>query len=113
MDIHKRWKVAKQNQLCHQCFDFSHLVQTCSRIETCGIDGCKEIHNRMLHGKQISVKMSSDEIRSLQTQLIQDQTTQLKTAVYHQRTWRKIVQSNRNQDNSRRRCRKKRDLTLL
>ena len=44
--------------------------------------------------------------KSLEAQLIEDQTIQLKTAVYHQRTQRKsnqkIVHSNRNQESARR-----------
>ena len=55
--------------------------------------------------------------KSLEAQLTKDQTIQLKTAVYHQRTQRKsnqeIVHSNRNQESARRWSRKKRDLTLL
>ena len=67
MNIHKWRKVTKQHQLCYQYLGFSHLGQTCSRIETCGTDACKEIHNRIFHGKQISVQNSEDEKKSSDT----------------------------------------------
>ena len=61
MNIHKRLKEAKLYQLCYRCLSFGHLGQTCSRVQIYGIDGCREMHNRMLHGKQISVQKSADE----------------------------------------------------
>ena len=49
MDIQSRWDCAKQNKLCFCCLGDGHLGQFCNRTRVCGIDGCKEIHHRLLH----------------------------------------------------------------
>ena len=49
MDIQSRWDCAKQNKLCFLCLGDGHLGQFCNRTRVCGIDGCKEIHHRLLH----------------------------------------------------------------
>ena len=49
MDIQSRWDCAKQNKLCFRCLGDGHLGQFCNRTRVCGIDGCIEIHHRLLH----------------------------------------------------------------
>ena len=49
MEIQSRWDCAKQNKLCFRCLGDRHLGQFCNRTRVCGIDGCKEIHHRLLH----------------------------------------------------------------
>ena len=47
--LNNRWDCAKQNKLRFRCLGDGHLGQFCNRTRVCGIDGCKEIHHRLLH----------------------------------------------------------------
>ena len=49
MHIHERWLVAKQNRLCYRCLGVGHIGNNCKRMGICGVKGCKETHNRLLH----------------------------------------------------------------
>ena len=40
---------AKQNKLCFRCLGDGHLGQFCNCTS---IDGCKEVHHRLLHKAQ-------------------------------------------------------------
>ena len=50
MGIDQRWQRAKLFKLCYRCLGGGHLGQTCTRTRICGIDGCRDTHNRLLHG---------------------------------------------------------------
>lgn len=54
MDVPKRWSVAKENRLCYRCLGDDHIGLRCPRSRKCGINGCKELHNRMLHKDRVS-----------------------------------------------------------
>ena len=74
------------------------------------IDGCKEMHKRILHGEQISVQKSADEKEKSTDTADTEPNNPIKTAVSHQRTLtrsnQETEQSNRNQESARRRSTK-------
>ena len=43
--------MAKQQKLCYRCLDGNHhgVTTTCPRSRICGIKGCGDPHNRLLH----------------------------------------------------------------
>ena len=41
--------MVKQQKLCYQCLDDNHHGVTCPRSRICGINGCGDTHNRLLH----------------------------------------------------------------
>ena len=47
--IHERWELAKQHKLCYRCLTANHKGQKCQKSRICGIQGCQETHNRLLH----------------------------------------------------------------
>ena len=110
-------KIAKQHHLFFWYLGFGHFDQTCSKIQTCCIDGCKEMHKSMLHGKHISGKKSADEKKKSTDTAESETNNPIKTAVSYQRTLKRsnqeIEKSNRNQESARRRSTEKRYPTLL
>ena len=44
-----RWEAAKSLQLCYRCLRGDHNGETCVRSRICGINNCKNTHNRLLH----------------------------------------------------------------
>ena len=34
---------------CFRCLGSSHVGQSCNRSRVCGLDGCKQLHHRLLH----------------------------------------------------------------
>ena len=44
-----RWEAAKSLKLCYRCLGGDHNGETCVRSRICGIDNCKNTHNRLLH----------------------------------------------------------------
>ena len=49
LDVSKRWENAKKLRLCFRCLGEGHLGQYCVRTRVCGLNGCKELHHRLLH----------------------------------------------------------------
>ena len=49
MEISKRWEYAKKFKLCFRCLGEGHLGQSCFHTRVCGLDGCQEVHHRLLH----------------------------------------------------------------
>ena len=49
LDIRQTWDVVRSNKLCYRCLGGSHCGETCTKTRICGINGCKESHNRLLH----------------------------------------------------------------
>ena len=39
----------QKNRLCFRCLGEGHLGQYCVRTRVCGLNGCKELHHRLLH----------------------------------------------------------------
>eukprot|EP00117_Sycon_ciliatum_P035424 scpid12780/ scgid2970/ len=48
----KRWKIAKEKNLCFRCLETGHSSSACSWGQPCGISGCTKAHHRLLHGTQ-------------------------------------------------------------
>ncbi|XP_064637074.1 uncharacterized protein LOC135493581 [Lineus longissimus] len=48
-NIPDRWQVAKDRKLCFRCLSSFHLGENCPRSSKCGIGGCTDSHNRLLH----------------------------------------------------------------
>ena len=44
-----RWEAAKSLKLCYHCLGGDHNGETCVRSRICGINNCKNTHNRLLH----------------------------------------------------------------
>ena len=44
-----RWEAAKRLKLCYRCLGGDHNGETCVRSRICGINNCKNTHNRLLH----------------------------------------------------------------
>ena len=42
--------------LCYRCLGDDHLGRECPRSRVCNIDGCRDMHNRLLHGNQNGTK---------------------------------------------------------
>ena len=49
MEVSKRWEYAKKLKWCFRCLGESHQGQSCFRTRICGLDGCQEIHHRLLY----------------------------------------------------------------
>ena len=49
MEVPERWENAKKLRICFRCLGEGHLGQYCTRTRTCGLNGCKELHHRLLH----------------------------------------------------------------
>eukprot|EP00795_Rhopilema_esculentum_P003688 gene3688-14951_t len=66
MDIRQRWNVAKHFKLCFRCLGDDHSGSKCTRSRVCGIRGCQETHNKLLHsmGNRITGKQNSNETRT-------------------------------------------------
>ena len=47
-EVNDRWTLAKQHKLCFKCLG-NHFGKDCIRKRICGIKGCKQDHNRLLH----------------------------------------------------------------
>ena len=76
LSVHERWKAVKQHNLSYRCQGVGHLGQENSRIQTCIIDGCKEMHNRMLRGKQTSIKNSAEVNENIHSKVDEKSCTQ-------------------------------------
>ena len=50
LTVNQRWSLAKEKQLCFRCLGGSHFGKYCKREKECGVDGCKQIHHKLLHG---------------------------------------------------------------
>ena len=53
MGISERWSVAKRYNLCFRCLGEGHRGKICLRSRTCGLNGCTEVHNRLLRSYDI------------------------------------------------------------
>ena len=49
MSVPKRWEVAKKDNFCFRCLGQNHVGRACTRARICGLNGCKDTHNRLLH----------------------------------------------------------------
>ena len=51
-DINRRWEIANKQKLCFQCLGSNHLSKACKNSRICGIDGCTDTQNCLLHKKK-------------------------------------------------------------
>ena len=51
-NIQEKWATAKKLRLCYRCLGDDHLGEECPRSRVCNIDGCRDRHNRLLHGNR-------------------------------------------------------------
>ena len=49
LPVQERWNTAKRLKLCFRCLGGDHRSQTCVRTRVCGINNCKDNHNRLWH----------------------------------------------------------------
>ena len=54
--IQEKWATAKTLGLCYRCLGDDHLGGECPRSRMCNIDGCRDRHNRLLHGNRNGTK---------------------------------------------------------
>ena len=59
MDVSKRWHTAKKAGLCYRCLGGDHMGGYCTKGRVCGVNGCQETHNRLLHGGKITKSEST------------------------------------------------------
>ena len=48
--IQEKWATAKKLGLCYRCLGDDHLGGECPRSRLHNVDGCRDGHNRLLHG---------------------------------------------------------------
>ena len=48
MSLPERWEAAKNLKLCYRCLGGDHGGESCARLRVCGINNCKNTHNRLL-----------------------------------------------------------------
>ena len=74
MEVSKRWEYAKKLKLCFRCLGEGYPGQSCFRTRICGLDGCQEVHRRLLHKQTVNInsvvnKNSSDSRKVPQQQV--------------------------------------------
>ena len=96
--IQEKWATAKKLGLCNRCLGDDHLSGECPRSTVCNIDGCRDRHNRLLHGNRNGTKPQFRPLGS------QPQGTQLQgtksndSASVNKNDSRRDVQFSRNDD---------------
>ena len=64
MTANERWNVATEQKLCLRCLSNGHRGESCFQSKSCGINGCRSHHHRMLHvdpGPRVSTEEQSRE----------------------------------------------------
>ena len=54
----------KRCKLCFRCLALGHSGKTCPRSRQCGLNGCKELHHRLLHRPSETKPKSTDQNRT-------------------------------------------------
>ena len=67
LNIQKRWECAKRLRLCFRCLGKGHLGQCCTRTRVCGLNGCKELHHRLLHRNPVTLPDNVEESQRIAT----------------------------------------------
>ena len=100
--IQEKWATAKKLGLCYRCLGDDHLGGECPRSRVCNIDGCRDRHNRLLHGNRngnnsqsrpLGTQPQETQPQGTRPQGAQSQSTQLQLARTIQ--GRREIQSNR------------------
>eukprot|EP00795_Rhopilema_esculentum_P017422 gene17422-9025_t len=63
--VNQRWEIAKKQKLCFKCLRSNHLARACRNSRICGIDGCTDTHNRLLHKNKEDVV---DKVKTRETE---------------------------------------------
>ena len=63
MTANERWNVATEHKLCFRCLSDGHRGESCFRSKTCGINGCRSHHHRMLHAEPAPRVNTEEQLR--------------------------------------------------
>ena len=72
MSFQERWDVAKRLHLCFHCQTGDHFCQACVRTRICGINNCRDKHNRLLHSHRNQQQDGIEQIEEKSSQLMSD-----------------------------------------
>ena len=50
MSVNDRYVAVRKERLCYGCLGKGHAIKDC-KVKACGINGCTEKHNRLLHSE--------------------------------------------------------------
>ena len=50
MSVNDRYAAVRKQRLCYGCLGKGHAIKDC-KVNACGINGCIEKHNRLLHSE--------------------------------------------------------------
>ena len=53
-DVAKRWVIAKNSRLCYRCLQPGHRGNQCASNHRCGVQGCTDTHNPLLHWNMVT-----------------------------------------------------------
>ena len=73
LSVQERWDAAKRLHLCFHCLGGDHFGQTCVRTRICGINNCRDKHNRLLHTHRNQQQDGIEQIEEKSSQLKSDQ----------------------------------------
>ena len=59
LEVPARWQLAKDKKLCFRCLGVAHVGRSCQRSRSCGLDGCAQLHHRLLHKNTTSATASN------------------------------------------------------
>ena len=71
MGVHKRWEYTKNQNCALDVLVRVIQVKSCFHITLCGLDGCKEVHHRLLHRQAANRNSTVNKILSDATNLHQ------------------------------------------
>ena len=63
MTANERWNVATEHKLCFRCLSDGPHGESCFRSKTCGINGCRSHHHRMLHAEPAPRVNTEEQLR--------------------------------------------------
>ena len=66
--------VCKKLKLCFRCLGEGHPGQSCFRARICGVDGCQEVHHRLLHKQAVNKNSAVNKNLNDSRHLSQQQT---------------------------------------
>ncbi|XP_065639456.1 uncharacterized protein LOC136072233 [Hydra vulgaris] len=76
-NIKGRWETAKKNKLCFRCLNSNHSSKECRNTRVCGIDGCTDTHNCLLHKKRHQNETISKDFKEKDTILENSHTSNI------------------------------------
>ena len=85
----KQWKYPKEgstlkkSKLCFRCLGEGHSGQSCFRMRVYGLDGCTEVHHRLLHKQAVNKNKTGNKIQVMQQIYIINKQVVMLIMVYH------------------------------